>query len=212
MRRIGGSLRRQVPQEHRDAEEGDSEENCQLVDDLLRSPALHVHRSAPAEGLREPRNSVLQENADREQDRDDGFDREENARHSRDIVCENSRPGNVSATLPRAVSSVVRAAGLHPVGHRFDPCTAHHVLQEERGLSTLRTYAEIFRRSVSVPSPVSDTGVRLWKTRVRRDDTHDAQLDHGNVPRPPSLASWQLDGERGSRQTVFSQEERRWRP
>ena len=144
MRRISKSLRRQVPQEHRDTEEGDSEKNREFVDNLLRAAPLHVHRAAPAEGLREPGDPVLQENADREEERDAGFDGEEDAGHRRSMVGEHSRPSNASGRLLRAVSSVVRAAGLHPVGHRFDPCTAHHSTRFARSWSSAAASDHLF--------------------------------------------------------------------
>ena len=42
------------------------------------------------------------------------------------LFCCALKNNRVEHTLPRAVSSAGRATGLHPVGRRFEPVTAHH--------------------------------------------------------------------------------------
>ena len=90
---------REVPEEHRDCEEGDGEENCKFVDDLLRSAPLHIDGSAAAECRRQARDPVLDEDAKAQENRDDGFESEEEAGHDGGRVREKIRVSNDESSL-----------------------------------------------------------------------------------------------------------------
>ena len=47
------------------------------------------------------------------------------------------------------LAQLVRARGSHPRGHRFESCSAHHILADETSLSLFRHAAASFNTGVS---------------------------------------------------------------